>query len=228
MNKVQEMQELVREQLYSRFNIILSEFILSLIETYPHDASKLRKTYNKLQLVLIATPYLPLDEFATHVTPEIDTLITDNNETLFELDDIKSNQMMKDLCILSNWAITPDDTKEVIWTYLSAFSNLSTTFNGIASHASVELDNIPDTIRKVSEDIICELETNGRSVEEIKMPELFMSVAKKLGVDCDDFDMSTFDEDLQSVHDMLTTGNTSDTSAKMKNFIRDQVHKSNK
>ena len=222
MDSINDLQKLMRTQLATRFNIILSEFILSLIDTYPHDAIKLTKAYSKLQLVLIATPAMPLTEFASRITPEIDQLVSNNNEDLFELDAIKSNTMMKDLCILSNWDITPKETREVIWSYLGAFASLSMTYNGIASHSDVDIDNIADAIQKVSSDIISELDQD----QDVQIPELFRSVAHKLGVDCNDLDMSTFDDDLKSVHDMLTDGKTTDTSDQMRNFIRDQVNKS--
>ena len=200
----------MKTQVVHRFNVSICEFIQKLISTYPHNEMGLKAVSSSLQLAILVSPSVVFSEFQTSVTPAMRSLISKHDVSLFKMPEVKANKTLSSMCIEENWTITPDDTRDVIWSYLEALVSLTTVLD-VLQHTDGHLVDLETKMKTTIDEINKEYENKGVAMEKKDLPKVVEKVVSSLGIDYTEakkaisqLDTSTLDKDLAAVFELLT------------------------
>ena len=210
MENISKVEEMMKTQLVNRFNALICEFLQKLIETYPHNEIGLKTMSNSIQLAILVSPSIIFSEFHSSVTPAMRSLINKRDASLFQMPEVKANKTLSSMCIDENWAITPGDTREVIWSYLEALIGLTTVLDTL-QFTNGQMADLETKIKTTVDGITKEYKNKGGVIEKENLPEVVEKMANGLGIDYTEvkkaitqLDTSTLDEELAAVFELLT------------------------
>lgn len=191
-----------KDALLKQFNRLASEFMGKLIETYPHDSKELRIVHKCVLLSFKANKSLLIKKFHDFMeTDDTRAMITTHQDKFFEQ---RASQLLifKGIDMTHNWSLTPQDTKNAIWSYLEILSTLSASYvtscgvldsnNDSVAESDVNMDaiNIDDIaatlgldvsqMHQLQDVITSDLQNNPAS----SFAEYQRRISEKLNIDC--------------------------------------------
>jgi len=229
MSTVLEITKTVREEIVTRFNAILGEFVRKLILTYPGDELALKTVYNKLLLAMSASKSIVISKYI-EFGHQYHALIEARDDSLF-LEHAASIPVFDGVDMKENWNVTPVDTKIAIWSYMETLHRLSTSYERVDYKGDVDV--ITESMNKMaslSSDMLDDFKSkhNRAPTENDDVSEYSVEVADRLGLDLSclaDLDVSAIENQIDGMELPGELGKqmTKQGTKKMTKFVVQQL-----